>query len=290
VDRKVFRLATTEINHMAQHGYLHDTYDRDDFGRGGDDREGSWRDRDDERSWGGRDRNEESRWQGSDNDWSDRNSDRGSMFGRWRDQGRHSDDRNGDHDRGFFDRSKDEASEWFGGEHRDGDHDRYSSQRNHGQASFGQSGGWSDRSQGQYGRGSQERSAFSSSGQNSRRYSAHPDDHYRSWRDKQVQALDRDYQDYCREREQQFHSDFDTWRQNRQGQRQGQDSQSQGQSSMREREAGNPSNESLELDQVANRGGEVEGATSSPMGAATMGTNNSENDTSAPNATGRGKR
>jgi hypothetical protein len=27
--------------------------------------------------------------------------------------------------------------------------------------------------------------------------------------------LDRDYADYCREREQQFHSDFDSWRRNR---------------------------------------------------------------------------
>jgi hypothetical protein len=41
------------------------------------------------------------------------------------------------------------------------------------------------------------------------------DDHYRSWRDKQMEALDRDYADYCREREQQFHSDFDTWRSQR---------------------------------------------------------------------------
>jgi len=47
------------------------------------------------------------------------------------------------------------------------------------------------------------------------RYSAHPDDHYRSWRDRHMSELDRDYQDYCREREQAFHSEFDTWRQQR---------------------------------------------------------------------------
>jgi hypothetical protein len=46
-------------------------------------------------------------------------------------------------------------------------------------------------------------------------FSAHPDDHYRSWRDKQMAALDRDYEDYCREREQQFHRDFDDWRSRR---------------------------------------------------------------------------
>ena len=41
------------------------------------------------------------------------------------------------------------------------------------------------------------------------------DDHYRSWRDRQLAELDRDYDDYCREREQKFHSDFDSWRQGR---------------------------------------------------------------------------
>lgn len=48
-----------------------------------------------------------------------------------------------------------------------------------------------------------------------RNFRSHPDDHYRSWRDKQMEALDRDYEDYCREREQQFHQDFDSWRQQR---------------------------------------------------------------------------
>jgi hypothetical protein len=58
-------------------------------------------------------------------------------------------------------------------------------------------------------------------------------DHYRSWRDKQMQQLDNDYADYCRERQQKFHSDFDSWRQNRpQGQSQSRpQSQSQGQGS-----------------------------------------------------------
>lgn len=49
------------------------------------------------------------------------------------------------------------------------------------------------------------------------------DDHYRSWRDRQMRQLDNDYSDYCREREKQFHSDFDSWRRNRQGQSQSQD-------------------------------------------------------------------
>jgi len=40
-------------------------------------------------------------------------------------------------------------------------------------------------------------------------------DHYRSWRDREMAKLDRDYDDYCREREHQFNQDFDSWRRNR---------------------------------------------------------------------------
>ena len=50
-----------------------------------------------------------------------------------------------------------------------------------------------------------------------RNFRSHQDDHYLSWRDRQMDALDRDYADYCREREQQFHRDFDDWRQQRAG-------------------------------------------------------------------------
>jgi hypothetical protein len=50
-----------------------------------------------------------------------------------------------------------------------------------------------------------------------RSFSNHPDDHYRNWRDRQMQSLDRDYTDYCREREEQFHRDFDAWRGRRHG-------------------------------------------------------------------------
>lgn len=48
-----------------------------------------------------------------------------------------------------------------------------------------------------------------------RSFSAHPDDHYRSWRDRHMSELDRDYADYCRERESHFHREFDDWRQQR---------------------------------------------------------------------------
>src|SRR5919107_156982 len=95
----------------------------------------------------------------------DRN-DREFMFG-GRNRG---DDDRADRDRGLVDRMGDQARSWF----RDDDREARGSQRRD----------W-------------ERSP--------RNFGSHQDDHYRSWRDKQIQALDRDYADYCREREQQFH-------------------------------------------------------------------------------------
>lgn len=43
-----------------------------------------------------------------------------------------------------------------------------------------------------------------------------PHAHYLSWRERQVAELDRDYDEYCRENEHKFSSDFQSWRQNRQ--------------------------------------------------------------------------
>jgi hypothetical protein len=91
-----------------------------------------------------------------------------------------------------------------------------------------------------------------------RSFRSYQDDHYRSWRDRQMQALDRDYEDYCREREQQFHSDFDSWRRNR-GQRQQQ---------------GGNSDEVLELTESRPEAMNLE---PSAVADATLGTNNSEN-------------
>jgi len=56
------------------------------------------------------------------------------------------------------------------------------------------------------------------------------DDHYRSWRDRQIQQMDREYQQFCREREEQFQRDFDNWRKNR---RSGENAQLTDQSSQR---------------------------------------------------------
>jgi len=46
-------------------------------------------------------------------------------------------------------------------------------------------------------------------------YAQHQDP-YHSYRERHLQEMDRDYQDWCREREQQFHSDFNDWRSRRQ--------------------------------------------------------------------------
>jgi hypothetical protein len=62
---------------------------------------------------------------------------------------------------------------------------------------------------------SDAREWFGGRGDQERSFSSNRDDHYRSWRDRQMEALDRDYADYCREREQQFHQEFDNWRSQR---------------------------------------------------------------------------
>jgi hypothetical protein len=50
-----------------------------------------------------------------------------------------------------------------------------------------------------------------------RTFSEGQDEYYLSWRDKQMEALDRDYAEYRRERERQFHQEFAAWRRQRHG-------------------------------------------------------------------------
>ena len=123
----------------------------------------------------------------------------------------------------------------------------------------------------EYGRSARDQGSLGGSGdreRSQRNFSSHQDDHYRSWRDRQMEALDRDYEDYCREREQQFHSDFDSWRRNR------------GQRGTRQ-QGGNRENqgiaEAAELELTHERALSGQGNTPSPVGEATLGTNNSEN-------------
>lgn len=137
---------------------------------------------------------------------------------------------------------------------------RYRDQgRKHGSGSFQSDFSRSARDQDGLGGGDWERSP--------RNFRSHQDDHYLSWRDQQIRALDEDYADYCREREEQFHSDFDKWRRSRQ--------QSGSQN--------NPIGKEEELELTQERALPQEGYPPSPVEEATLGTNNSEN-------TGRGRR
>lgn len=90
-------------------------------------------------------------------------------------------------DRGFLARAGDEVRSWFGDEEAERRR-RYDEQ---------------------YG----DRQGSSWGGQRS------TDHDYHSWRSSQISALDRDYDEYRRENQQRFHSEFTNWRTERQGQR-----------------------------------------------------------------------
>ena len=132
---------------------------------------------------------------------------------------------------------------------------------------------WSDRGpRGEFGR---DRGGFGASSEGRRSFSAHPDDHYRSWRDRHMSELDRDYEDYCREREQAFHQDFDAWRRQR--------SQTTGnpqplRTGMTQSGISHDPSGELQLDTEAS----ADTAGSDPTATATLGTNSS--------STGRGRR
>lgn len=126
-----------------------------------------------------------------------------------------------------WDRDRDERErEWRATERNRsfmiGDRDRgdeFASSRWTGRSQYGPEHGYGG-FQGDYSRSGRDQGGFGGRGDwehGRTSFSANPDDHYRSWRDKQMAALDRDYEDYCREREAQFHRDFDDWRSRRQG-------------------------------------------------------------------------
>lgn len=71
------------------------------------------------------------------------------------------------------------------------------------------------RTQSPYDRDDYRRTSFAGSRKDNRDF----DPHYRDWRDRQVSDLDRDYDEYCRERQSRFESDFGSWREQRQQKR-----------------------------------------------------------------------
>ena len=116
-------------------------------------------------------------------------------------------DRYGHEDRGLMGRAGDELRSWFGDD--DAERRQARERGEGGVQSWGQA--QDEPGRGHYGaeRGGRE--------PGSRR--PHHDPHYHDWRERQIAALDRDYDEYRRERQQQFHQDFSTWRSNRQTER-----------------------------------------------------------------------
>lgn len=134
-------------------------------------------------------------------------------------------------DRGFFERAGDEVRSWFGDEEaeqrrerdaRATDRDHWRSDERSSRATYpaaaerdeGWSGGFAGRNdfgrsqsglrEGGFDRGARDR------------FSGHQDDSYRRWRDEQIASLDREYDEYCRHRQQQFEQDFTNFRTGRQ--------------------------------------------------------------------------
>jgi hypothetical protein len=152
-------------------------------------------------------------------------------------------------DRGFWERTGDEMMSWFGDEEaerrrrmdqrRDPEHtwhwrdhdqdsdegDRYRSRyagdrpdRHRGGRSspYGPSYGTSyGSSYGYSGVGAAYGAGAYGAGSSYRARSYDPD--YHSWRERQMERLDREYDDYCRERQARFDRDYETWRSSRAG-------------------------------------------------------------------------
>lgn len=154
-------------------------------------------------------------------------------------------------DRGFFDRAGDEVRSWFGDEEAERRRrlDEREYQRRHGRdearglddgygrevdqrggygggryssrpyGGYGASGGYAHRETGYLGSARDDYAPYY--GDTYRENAAgRQDPHYHEWRARQLEMLDRDYDEYRRENQSRFENDFGTWRSVRQGQRQ----------------------------------------------------------------------
>lgn len=153
-------------------------------------------------------------------------------------------------DRGFFDRAGDEVRSWFGDEEAERrrrmderEYERERQQRSdydrsgaYGPSRYaaGSGGGYGGAGRNfggiyggpdyaGYGTGGPTRYAPYTGGtyreSSSDRYDPY-DPHYREWRNREIEALDRDYFNYRRENQSRFEQDFGSWRNTRQTQRQ----------------------------------------------------------------------
>ena len=170
---------------------------------------------------------------------------RGRGSGRWTDEFGRERFAGREDDRGFFERAGDEVRSWFGDEEaeRRREHDQ---QRDDARSAFGgpgfegryeatgrgtaygMPGGYGASYGGNFtgprdevGRASLHRDlSRDEAGHDSRSFGrgggrSHWDDNYRRWRDQQIRQFDQEYADYCRDRQQQFEQEFDSWRSSR---------------------------------------------------------------------------
>lgn len=186
---------------------------------GGGDDEDHREQRGSDRSHGSRDQRDYQR------DWNS-----GRPSGRERDEGRH----DGDNDRyrptQWSSSERDYRSggreTWGGGRDHARDRDRGSYRPMTGDYSrsegfFAASGGEGrnrDRPESNWDRDQYRRTSFAGSSERSQNHDHDP--HYHAWRQRQIDALDRDYDDYRREHQSKFENDFGNWRERRMGKRQ----------------------------------------------------------------------
>jgi hypothetical protein len=165
--------------------------------------------------------------------------------GRWRDRADSifTDDEGWDRgrgrgeERGFLERAGDEVRSWFGDEEAErrreqdlrGDDSRF--ERDHARGGpYGTPYGGFGRSEVRHRSGYErdvwdEGSRAAEHGHGGRRETpgrgsgfagqSRWDDDYRRWRDRQIAQFDQEYEDYCRERQERFDREFDSWRSSR---------------------------------------------------------------------------
>ena len=144
-------------------------------------------------------------------------------------------DRGRDEDRGFFERAGEEIRSWFGddddrGRHHERDRDEWRGQIQGRRGGSGWESMASDRGRrdrdfrqdasepwGGGDRGGWDRQR--PEGRASRHGAFPHDEHYSEWRQQQIDALDRDYDEYRRENRERFHTEFANWRGQREQQR-----------------------------------------------------------------------
>ena len=140
--------------------------------------------------------------------------------------------RSREEERGFLERAGDEVRSWFGddeaGRRRLDDMNRGDARAAFGRAGFAPQdddayllrnpvGGFGQRPEAARwprDRGS-ERFGGDDAWRSRRAQSAQWDDNYLRWREQQIAQLDRDYAEYCRERQHRFDDDFGRWRDSR---------------------------------------------------------------------------